>query len=550
MKLKRRFFLYLLALIPFIKLEKISPRKKKNRVSYREAKWYRVLSLTLIVTLIFLTSTGCHKKKKVVKKPPTIFYSVVSGKFYPENPEELKRMLSSYSSAVTGLPEIKGKILGIVSPHAGYIYAAPTGVYGYKLLGEYKKKIPHLFVIIGISHYYLRPYVATLTKDYYLTPLGQVKIATDIVKKLIKESNGLITEDETLFMREHSMETQIPYLQYFIGNNIQIVPLVMGTQDLQTSLKLGNLLKKVIGDKAFYIASTDLSHYHSYNDAIKLDRQTINYIKRGDPEVVFYAVKNHQAEMCSWGPVIAVLEALQKKLDKILLLNYKNSGDTAGPKDRVVGYASMVIIKDEGSKEGKKMELKELNEERLTDEERVFLLKLARQTIANALDGKDPPDWKPPTKRLNQPGAVFVTLKEHGELRGCIGTIIPHEPLINNVKHMAIEAAFHDPRFPPLRKSELSEIEIEISRLTPVRPVKDISEIKVGRDGLIISRGFYRGLLLPQVPVEYHWDLYTFLDHTCLKAGLTPGCWKDPDTKIEKFSAEVWDENEYRDKLK
>ncbi len=547
MKFSRRFFLYLLALLPEIKLERIFISKGKSETSRKEAKWYRVLPVILIIFFVILPA--CHKKKKIVKKHEEIFYSVVSGGFYPANREEIDSMLENFSSKVTSLPSTKGKIVAIVSPHAGYRYAAPVAVYGYKLIAKHSNEIPHLFVIIGISHYFLRPYVAVLDKDYYETPLGKVKIARKLERKLIKVSNGLITTDDTLFMREHSVETQIPYLQYFLGNNIEIIPLVMGNQDISTAEKLGKILKNVIGEKAFYIASTDLSHYHPYNVAEKLDKATIDYIKKGDPELLYFAVRDKKAEMCSWGPVIAVLKIFEKTPRKILLLKYLNSGDTAGPPDRVVGYASMVIIKEEGNKEGK-MELEKLGEERLTDEERIFLLKLARQTIANALEGKDPPDWKPPTKRLLQPGAVFVTLKEHGDLRGCIGTIIPHEPLVENVKHMAIEAAFHDPRFPPLRKDELPLIHIEISRLTPVVPVKDISEIKVGRDGLIITKGFYRGLLLPQVPVEYHWDLYTFLDHTCLKAGLPPGCWKDPDTKIEKFSAEVWDEDEYRDQLK
>ena len=185
---------------------------------------------------------------------------------------------------------------------------------------------------------------------------------------------------------------------------------------------------------------------------------------------------------------------------------------------------------------------KHLTNEPLTPIERDFLLKVARETIRNALEGKKPPMSKPPEARLNENGAVFVTLTIDGNLRGCIGSIIPYEPLIENVKHMAIEAAFNDPRFPPLNKDEFEKIEIEISRLTPIEPVNDISEIKVGKHGLIMSKGYNKGLLLPQVPVEYNWDLKTFLDQTCLKSGLPVGCWKDPDLKIEKFSAEVWSE--------
>ncbi len=551
MKLSRRFFIYLLALLPTTKLDKVRPARKKTGTSHREAMWYRKL-IILLPIILMIGLAGCHKKGEkstASQRPPSIFYPAVSGGFYPGNPEELRSMLRSYDSAVTSLPETDGRILGLISPHAGYIYAAPVAIYGYKFLKMHREEIPHTIVIIGISHYFSRPYIATITDDYYLTPLGRVRIAVNLIKELIKHSNGLVVKDDTLFRREHSVETQIPYLQFELGNDIRIIPLVMGTQDFATSERLGKLLRRVIGAKALYIASTDLSHYHSYHVAVKLDHETIDYISRGDPEILYTAIRTHRVEMCSWGPVIAVLTALRKEFDEIRLLKYANSGDTAGPKNRVVGYASMVILNNGRKKEGK-MDLEKLTDERLTDKERIFLLKLARQTIANALEGKDPPDWEPPTRRLYQPGAVFVTLKERGELRGCIGSIIPHEPLIEDVKHMAIQAAFHDPRFPPLRKEELPLVTIEISRLTPIVPVRDISEIKVGRDGLIITKGYHRGLLLPQVPVEYGWDLYTFLDHTCLKAGLPPGCWKDPDTRIEKFSAEVWDEDEYRDQLK
>jgi len=180
----------------------------------------------------------------------------------------------------------------------------------------------------------------------------------------------------------------------------------------------------------------------------------------------------------------------------------------------------------------------------LTKEEKATLLKLARKSIENKFKGLKEPLLENPTPNLNTPLGAFVTLRKKGELRGCIGYIKGIKPLWKAVVDLARESAFHDPRFYPLREEELDDVEIEISVLTPLRRINDISEIEVGRHGLLIKRGFLQGLLLPQVATEENWDLYTFLDHTCLKAGLYPGCWKDPKTEIYVFEALVFDETE------
>jgi AmmeMemoRadiSam system protein A len=143
---------------------------------------------------------------------------------------------------------------------------------------------------------------------------------------------------------------------------------------------------------------------------------------------------------------------------------------------------------------------------------------------------------------LRRPAGAFVTLRKQGDLRGCIGSIRALEPLYRAVASSAVSAAFRDPRFFPVRKDELSQLELEISVMGPIEPVRDVAEIEVGRDGLIISRGRFAGLLLPQVASEYGWDRETFLDQTCLKAGLQPEAWRAPDTRIEKFAAEVFSE--------
>jgi AmmeMemoRadiSam system protein A len=179
----------------------------------------------------------------------------------------------------------------------------------------------------------------------------------------------------------------------------------------------------------------------------------------------------------------------------------------------------------------------------LNEEQRKTLLRIARQSIAAVLDGRSP-DWKADDfdETLRQPAGAFVTLTREGDLRGCIGSIRAVEPLYKAVASSAVSAAFRDPRFPPLAPGELDHLELEISVMGPIERVTNIEEIVVGRDGLIISRGPYAGLLLPQVATEYGWDRETFVEQTCRKAGLPVDAWRAQDCRIEKFSALVFGE--------
>ncbi|HEV7484235.1 MAG TPA: AmmeMemoRadiSam system protein A [Thermoanaerobaculia bacterium] len=179
----------------------------------------------------------------------------------------------------------------------------------------------------------------------------------------------------------------------------------------------------------------------------------------------------------------------------------------------------------------------------LNEEQRKTLLRIARQSIAAVLEGGSP-DWKGDDfdETLRQPAGAFVTLTRDGDLRGCIGSIRAVEPLYKAVVSSAISAAFRDPRFPPLVPGELEQLELEISVMGPIERVANVEDIVVGRDGLIISRGAYAGLLLPQVATEYSWDRQTFLEQTCRKAGLPPDAWRSQDCRIEKFSAFVFGE--------
>jgi AmmeMemoRadiSam system protein A len=178
--------------------------------------------------------------------------------------------------------------------------------------------------------------------------------------------------------------------------------------------------------------------------------------------------------------------------------------------------------------------------------ERQELLRIARSTLREYLETRMIPPGKPHRKTLHEPGGAFVTLRQRagGQLRGCIGTFAAQSPLFRCIQEMAVSAATRDPRFREVQEAELAELEIEISVLTPLRPIDSPQEVQVGTHGVAITRGPHRGVLLPQVPVEHGWDRETFLDQLCYKAGLPAGAWQDPETRLEVFTAEVFSESD------
>ncbi len=181
-------------------------------------------------------------------------------------------------------------------------------------------------------------------------------------------------------------------------------------------------------------------------------------------------------------------------------------------------------------------------EQMLSKEEQKVLLKLARDTIEMWVGERKRPPLPEAKGLFGEKCGAFVTIHRKGQLRGCIGNMVGHGPLVETIQEMAIASSTGDPRFRPVSEEELKEIDIEISVLSPMREIKDANEIEVGKHGILMSRGMYHGVLLPQVATEYKWNRTQFLEHTCVKAGLPEDAWKDPKTKIEIFSAQVFKE--------
>jgi AmmeMemoRadiSam system protein A len=212
------------------------------------------------------------------------------------------------------------------------------------------------------------------------------------------------------------------------------------------------------------------------------------------------------------------------------------TGDHSG----VVGYLAGVIYQSALSEKPRAERKKAGIDLGLTEDEKDLLHHLVKETIRSHAEGKPLPYFDVNSETLKEPRGAFVSLHKRGMLRGCIGHIRSDRPLHETVRDMAVAAAFEDPRFPPLSEKELAQVDIEISVLTPFKRISDVTEIEVGKHGLYLVKGFSSGLLLPQVATEYGWNRTTFLEHTCTKAGLNKNAWKDKDTEIYIFSADVF----------
>lgn len=475
---------------------------------------------------------------------PTVRQPAVAGQFYPAQPDELRRTVDEYL-AQAAVPALPGKLVALIAPHAGYIYSGQVAAYSYALL---KGRKFERVVVIAPSHFEAFPFVSVYDGDAYATPLGNIAVDKEFAAKLAKLSPRIQLSSRghtpTQQQGEHSLEVQLPFLQRALGE-FKLVPIVMGEQSYETERALGVALAKMLkGTDTLIVASSDLSHYHPYDEATTIDEKTLKAIARWDYLSLSQNFESRIWEACGGGPIVAAMIAAERLgANQGRILKYANTGDVTGDRSRVVGYGAVALIQAESR-------TAEPESFSLGPKEREALIRLARKSVETAVREKKL--YEPPATEFAaflQERGVFVTLREKGELRGCIGWITAQKPLYLGVRDAAAFAALQDPRFSPVRAGELPELEYEISVLTPFRRVVDVKEIRVGRDGLLMIRNGYRGVLLPQVATEQGWDRKTFLEEACRKAGLPRQAWQDEATDIFAFSAIVFGERKVPEPL-
>lgn len=513
---------------------------------FKRRKIFSFVELRYIIFILFFYMVASSFNAEV-RKP------VVAGQFYPQDSKELKNTIKGYFDNVKSLPETKGEILGIISPHAGYIFSGQVASYSYKFLSQYKIENP-IIILIGQSHNYRLNKPALYPKGSFLTPLGEVQIEEKFVEELLKEKDCFESLPQA-HIPEHSLEVQIPFLQY-IYSKFTIVPILVSSYDYNYATKISQKLVDVIkkypaARKILIVCSTDMSHYPKYEDAVKIDNKAIEVLKLYDAKKYFEEIPKLEKEKiqnlhCVFCADTAVgISLITTKLlggNKIEILKYANSGDIAfyREKSRVVGYLAAAFIKT--YQKGAKTEAMKEEEFKISQENQKILLSLARQAIKEYITSGKIIDYKATDKELLEKSAVFVTLTKKGQLRGCIGTTFPQEPLYKAVINMAIAAATEDPRFNPVSLDELKDIKIEISILSPLKRVFSHKDIKEKIHGVVVRSGFRSGLFLPQV-----WEQLPrkeqFLSELCWeKAGLPPNAWQDPKTELYVFTVFAFEE--------
>jgi MEMO1 family protein len=510
-------------------------------------KTLRIILLTLMAGLVLTTS--CRSEK--LSPDARIREPAVAGRFYPAAATQLKAAIDIFMKEA--VPPQSESPVAIIVPHAGYIFSGQISADGFN---QVKGNSYDTVVILGTNHTTANfSKVSVYSGDGFRTPLGIAEIDKKMASALLAESSDCIADD-SLHESEHSVEVQVPFVQTLFPA-AKIVPVVVGTADVEMCRRFGLALAKVLkGRRALIVASTDLSHYPNAEDADSVDRKTllsmisldtekfrqtiISEMKRGIPHLATCA--------CGEAPaMVAMTAARALGATGGLVVSYLNSGDVPiGEKSRVVGYGAVVLTTGlPKASFVKPQHISSSADTILTPADKKALLSLARESISRFLKTQTVPIPRGYSSSLQQKRGVFVTLKEHGQLRGCIGNIASNMPLAKLVSFMAWNAAFADNRFRPVRREEIDNLEIEISVLTPPTLVKGASEIAVGRDGVVIEKNNRSAVFLPQVATEQGWNRDVMLSQLCRKADLPEGCWKK-GAKFYTFQASVFSEAEFK----
>jgi hypothetical protein len=478
--------------------------------------------------------------------------AALAGSWYPGTRQELNSMLDGFFAGVQNLPTGGADIGVIISPHAGYFYSGGVAAYGFT--AAQAKKI-NTVVILAPTHSISFPGASVWAAGAFETPLGRVAVDAELAQKVLSFDKRFSFRKDVFAGApghdENSVETQIPFVQKAFPQ-AKIVPIIMGyPPDAQTITAVADALVAAIAGRGDVLVdvSVDQSHFHPDNDARAIDARGLGAIEKMDLDALLAGHENGEMEVDGFHVVAAaMLYAKKAGYDKAKVLKYATSADVTGDKDRVVGYASIMMYRDKASA-GVSTQSSTAAEKGvlpLNDAQKKRLLQIARETADTFVKTGKAPEFTESDQRLQAEEGAFVTLTKQGQLRGCIGNILGSGPLYQTVRDMAVAASSQDPRFNPVTPDELKDIAVEVSVLSKPWVVKSADEIVLGKHGVIVSRGmFNRGVFLPQVATETGWTKEQFLSELCSqKAGLPPLCWRDPTTTIEVFTAQVFGEKE------
>jgi AmmeMemoRadiSam system protein B/AmmeMemoRadiSam system protein A len=516
----------------------------------------------LAALIIFLTLIcGCtnymdidegypHDGEKSYKR---VRQAAVAGQFYPGRSEELKLKVNQLLDFVSSREKAADiNVKAIIVPHAGYEYSGQVAASAFDLLKGRKIKTA---VIICNSHSDYFPGIAVDESDAWKTPLGSVEVDFELAEKIVNNSE-IIQFNREVHTSDHTLEVQLPFLQTVIEGSFKIVPIVFGNAENGAYAHLSEALSKYLTPDDLLVISTDLSHYPESEIAREIDEKTLELIKAGDigelekhiKKTMERRLQNEQTLCCGIDGVKTLMSlAKEKNWEQAEILQYMNSGDLpGGDKSRVVGYGALVFG-NQGKSEKLKVESNITEDLKLLNkDQKKQLLNIAKETVENFVKHRQVSEFDVKDEKLLEKEGAFVTLRFNGQLRGCIGQIAPSaKPLYEVVRDMAVSACSEDYRFKPVSQDELEEIVYEVSVLSAPAKINDWKNIELGRHGVIIKKGSNSGVFLPQVADETGWSLEKFLSELCSqKAGLAADCYRDKDTEILVFRAQVFSEDD------
>ncbi|MFV1977086.1 MAG: AmmeMemoRadiSam system protein B [Candidatus Scalindua sp.] len=469
----------------------------------------------------------------------------VAGRFYPDSEAELSKKINNYLDKAL-MESLPGKPIAIISPHAGYQYSGAVAAYGYKAIENYKyKKV----IVLAPSHYSRYRGASVLDVDAYKTPLGLVKLNQGICNNLVNNP-PFIGTFKNAHKREHSLETQLPFLQTVLGDDFELIPLLISRLNNDEFDFIADKLRPLIDEDTLIVVSSDFTHYGYGYDYVPFKKDVEAKLKRLDYGAFerilaldfdgFFRYKRATGiTACGFMPIALMMKILPPNVQG-KILKYDTSGSILGNFESSVSYASIVFTRD--------IEPPDIigDSTGLSHDEKLTLLEVARDTLECCAKGKKPElDSGKYTlsQTLKEKRGVFVTLNKNGHLRGCIGHILPREQLFNAVIDNTINSSMNDGRFKPVSEDELSDIEIDISVLSPIKKISGAEKFITGKHGIIIRLGGMRAVFLPQVATEQGWDREETLAHLCNKAGLPSYAWKDEKMEFFVFTAEVFHED-------
>ncbi len=508
-------------------------------------------TLLLMLAALSLTIYGCREKHKEAEKQAMrtekkIMQSALAGNWYDDDPRQLESELDGY---LTNVKQDKlDNVMALLLPHAGYRFSGQVAAYGLKQVeGHSFKRV----IVLGPSHQLAMSEIVSIPDITHLaTPLGEVELDFEFIAKLREhpEVQSIMQAHE----REHSVQIEVPMLQHVLGD-FKLVPVVVGQLNVRSARKIAEVFLQYIDSDTLLVVSSDFIHYGvnfgytPFQNDIEQNLRDLNMsafdkIQQKDMPGFLSYCESTGATICGRCPILILLAMLPEDAG-VHLLKYDTSGTLTGDWSHCVCYISAAFTGSWPHEES----VPEQEGSQLSDTDKANLLKLARKTIEFYMKhGQKPAPADigvEITSGMKNIMGAFVTLHENGQLRGCIGEIIPQRELYKAVTERAVDSAVNDYRFKPVKAGEISKLHIEISALSPPRPVASWKDIVIGKHGITLSKLGRNAVFLPQVAPEQGWGIEETLTHLAMKAGLPPDAWRE-DCRFQVFEAIVFSEQQ------